>query len=194
MAEISRKEQFEMSAKFHCSILNQLQRLVSQASRADEIALVCLKGYGLTPVLGGSFTDPDLQVVDFGSAPVVLYDRSHEGKREYVFDLLLECLSVDEYGDPAPAITTNEVQRYWISERHAAFSGTEALAGGTLSLDDYMEFFDIVHKTSFCAEDTAGAVALLHVDGQVGDVDDYMGSFVDLGSLADRPAQGFLDA
>lgn len=193
MAEISRKEQYEMSAKFHRSILGQLEENMSRAGQTGASALVCLKDYGLMPVLGGSFEDASLQVLDFGKAPVILYDRSQEGQRAYVFDLLLECLSVDEYGDPAVAMTTYQVQRYYIHEHGAAFSGSEALAGGTLSLDDYMEFFGIVDKTSFCAADTAGAVALLQFDGRIGEMDDYMSNFIDLTSLGRPPVRGFLD-
>ena len=193
MAEISRKQQIEMSAKFHCSILSQLELSVSDAGRAGNLALVCLKGYGLVPVLGGSCWDEAAQMYDTEAASVIVYDRSHNKRREFVFDLLLECLSVDENGEPVAAFATDQVQRYRITESGAQFTSSEGLANGRLSLNDYMEFDALVSRTYFGAEETAGAVALLYADGRVGEVDDYMSSFVDLSSLGRESAQGFLD-
>jgi|GEM_PF-2588095 len=192
MAEISRN-QIEMSAKFHDLILRQLGAAIVEASKTGTLAVVCLKDYGLTPILGGSLMDGTSQAVDYGEAPIMLYDRSQDGRPEYVFDLLLECLSVDEYGEPTSALSTDQVQRFRINEREATFSGSEGLASGALDLGGYDEFGDLVSKTYFSAEDTAGAVALLYADGRIGDMDDLMGSAIHLQSLGHGSAPGFLD-
>ncbi len=193
MAEFSRKQQIEISAKLHCMILNQLHHSIRDAERAGDLAVVCLRNYGLMPVLGGSLTDGEGQVFDNCEAPVILYDRSHGDRREFVFDLLLECLSVNEFGEPVETLTTDQVQRYHITERGARFKSSEGLADEPLKLDDYVDFGDIVSKTCFSGEDTAGALALLYADGRIGDIDDFMGSAIDLQSLGREPVRGFLD-